>query len=164
MKKKNTRLRDNKGRFISGLKEKIIREMAKNNKKRNAQKFLNDNYKDLELFIKDNSIDYTFNENNFESAISNKQIFINGEKVSKGEAIIKIQQTISYIKRNFTTAYIQIEAKLTNEKTSKKGKYKKDSYNKIEIKLPRKKKPKETKEEYLDFLENECDEITIYGS
>lgn len=131
------RLRDEKGHFISGFKEKLVREMAIRNNAPDAQQFLRERIDELSGFIHDNKTPYVFDENNLEDALKNKQITLNGERASYGEAMMKTQEFVTFMRTNFESANIKFYTVLKNQREDRdKNKTKYDNWNNIEMNLP----------------------------
>jgi len=126
-------LRDKRGRFLSKEKSEAITFVAKQNgvKEENAQQFLNQNYSELEAYIERTEFDTRFNEKNYIGQLDKyDKIYINGEKVSKKEAVYQVSKVINYMKgtQGMTNIVFMATAKDQSIKTRKNVR--------IDVKLP----------------------------
>lgn len=137
-KKVTSQLRGKNGQFISVFKSNIIKEIAEKQGSSDAQEFLKENFDAFAGFVKNDKTEYSFNENTMNYAFSKKRsININGEKMSTGMAMMKVQEVSTFLKTKFGAVMIQFNGFLKNEKKAqdKKGK-KAENWNEIELSLP----------------------------
>lgn len=136
------RLRDDKGQFISGEKEVIVYELAKVQGADNVQDFLIKSIREnpnFSKFIKHSEVSYSFNSERIEESLTNKDIRINGKKVTKAEAYERIQKITSLLKIKGGAFQLEYKGTLRNRNKSD-SRFKKDIYNRLDITLPNIKK------------------------
>lgn len=111
------RLRYN-GKFISREKQETIIELAKTNglKEKDAQTFLNQNETLVEGYILRGEIDATFSSKNYVKYLGNNfnKFYVNGEKVSRTQAIYLIAQTQNYLARELGSNVNLFNGKMTD--------------------------------------------------
>lgn len=162
-----TRLRDDKGRFTSKEKQTLIETLAQNNGYDKTEfsevlQFYNENYNTIfKPIINSDPIPYSL-ELNKSHLLNNKTIFVNGIRMSKKEALHKMQLYQNHVKTNAVkndtdVAYILFNCTLQNENNKKDVKQKSKKYNRININIPRQKGNFENFEDYIEDIEGEID-------
>jgi hypothetical protein len=92
-------LRNAKGHFISLEKSEAIKFVAEQNGAKDAQQYLDQNYSDLEAYIERTEFETRFNEKNYMQQIDKyNKVYINGERVSKKEAMYQVSKVVNYMK------------------------------------------------------------------
>lgn len=137
-KEKRPRLQGEKGRFISGEKEEIIYELAKVQGETDVQAFLKRTLKEnptFKKFVEHSETTYSFNSEKIENALANKDIRINGKKVTKGEAYEKIQKVTSLLKNKAGAFQLEFTGTLKN-KNKNEARFKTENFNRLDINLP----------------------------